>query len=62
MDGGHTRFFALICPCGHTELFPYFNFTLTTPAFQAAFVARLRIDDCFLVTPVPDPAYDEGGT
>jgi hypothetical protein len=50
--GGHTRFYMLICPCGRTELFPFFNYTITTPEFQAGFLARLAVDDCYLVVPL----------
>ncbi len=49
IGGGHTSFYVLTCPCGRMELFPYHNFALTTPTYQATFTARVRAENCFLV-------------
>jgi hypothetical protein len=47
-DGGHTTFYLLICRCGHAEVFPSLNFTLTTPEFQTEVRQYLALHDCVL--------------
>lgn len=48
-DGSHTSFHVIRCGCGASELYPLFNYQLTTQAYKDRFLDEMKRSKSFLL-------------